>query len=174
MNKLTGNKILLRALEPNDLDFLYDIENNETYWEASGTQTPYSRYLLKQYLENSHLDIYEAKQIRFVIENNLQETVGMIDLFDFNPQHLRAGVGVLIDEKHQYKGYASAAIKILNNYAFTSLNLRQLYANITTDNKKSIHLFEKLGYQKIGIRKNWIYSNNVFKDVAFYQLLNVN
>lgn len=171
MSKLTGKLIRLRALEPDDLGFLYNIENNEAYWEVSNTQTPYSRYLLKQYLENSHLDIYEAKQVRFAIENNKNQIVGMIDLFDFSPQHLRAGVGVLIDQKHQQKGYATEAIKILNKYAFSSLNLRQLYANIATNNTKSMLLFEKLGYLQVGIRKDWIYSDSDFKDVAFYQLI---
>ncbi|NJB83307.1 GNAT family N-acetyltransferase [Wenyingzhuangia aestuarii] len=171
MSKLTGNLIKLRALEPEDLEFLYHIENNEAYWEVSSTQTPYSRYLLKQYLENSHLDIYEAKQLRFAIENKQHNIVGMIDLFDFSPQHLRAGIGVLIDQTHQQKGYATEAIKLLNNYAFSSLNLRQLYANIATDNKNSIQLFEKLGYQNVGVRKDWIFSDGKFKDVAFYQLI---
>lgn len=171
MGKLTGKNIRLRALEPTDLEFLYNIENNEAYWEVSNTQTPYSRYILKQYLENAHLDIYEAKQLRFAIENKKHQIVGMIDLFDFSPQHLRAGVGILIDQNHQQKGYATEAIKLLNKYAFSFLNLRQLYANITTDNQKSIQLFQKLGYQLIGIRKDWIFSDGDFKDVAFYQLI---
>jgi len=172
MSKLSGNLIRLRALEPSDLDFLYTLENNEDYWEVSNTQTPYSHYLLKQYIENSHLDIYEAKQLRFVIENNDQEIVGLIDLFDFNPQHIRAGIGVLIDKIHQKKGYATEAIQLVNNYAFSYLNLRQLYANIATDNKESIVIFEKTGYLKTGIQKDWICNNGVFKDVAFYQLIN--
>ncbi|NIJ44962.1 diamine N-acetyltransferase [Wenyingzhuangia heitensis] len=171
MSKLTGQLVSLRAIEPEDLDVLYNIENNQTYWEVSNTQAPYSRYILKQYIENSHLDIYEAKQLRFVVEDKKKNLVGMIDLFDYNPQHLRAGVGVLIDKKHQEKGYATEAIQLLNNYAFSILNLKQLYANISTDNKKSILLFEKLGYQKTGIKKDWIFSNKTFKDVAFYQLI---
>ena len=100
MNKLEGNLVKLRALEPEDLDFLYHIENDESYWEVSDTLKPYSRFVLKQYLEDSRLDIFETKQIRFIIENN-NTPVGTIDLFDFNPQHLRAGIGVLIDKKYQ-------------------------------------------------------------------------
>ena len=64
---LKGQNIHLRALEPEDLDFLYEIENNESIWEVSNTQTPYSKWVLKQYLENAHQDIYEAKQLRLVI-----------------------------------------------------------------------------------------------------------
>lgn len=171
MIKLSGTNINLRALEPTDLEFLYEIENNEGYWEISNTQTPYSKFILKQYIENSHLDIYEAKQLRLIIETKNKEVIGAIDLFDFNPQHLRAGIGILISPKNQQKGYAAESIEIICNYAFTYLNLKQLYANINTNNKKSIQLFEKFKFKSIGIRKDWILVNGKFQDVAFYQLI---
>ena len=63
MTTLQGEHINLRALEPEDLSFLFQIENNEEFWEISHTQTPFSNFILKQYLENAHLDIYEAKQL---------------------------------------------------------------------------------------------------------------
>ena len=70
MNTLKGTTICLRALEPNDLDFVYEMENDESIWEISNTQTPYSRFLIRQYLENAHQDIYEAKQMRLAICKN--------------------------------------------------------------------------------------------------------
>ncbi len=170
-SKLIGKLVKLRALEPEDIDVLYAIENNELYWEISGTQTPYAKHVLQQYIANSHLDIYEAKQLRFVIENNTSDIVGLVDLFDFNPQHLRCGVGILIVPEFSRNGYAFETLSLLKTYAFTQLNLQQLYANVGVDNTKSLRLFEKLGYTQIGVRKNWILSNNEFKDVAFFQLL---
>ena len=80
MITLKGNTIYLRALEPEDLEFVYAIENNESVWEVSNTQTPYSRFLIKQYLENAHQDIYEAKQLRLAIcLNDSQKAIGLID-----------------------------------------------------------------------------------------------
>ncbi len=74
---LKGNNIYLRALEPEDLNFVFRLENNETIWEVSNTQTPYSRFLIKQYLENAHQDIYEAKQLRLAIcKNNESKPLG--------------------------------------------------------------------------------------------------
>ena len=124
---LCGQKINLRALEPEDLQFLFDTENDESFWNVSHTQVPFSKFILKQYLENSHLDIYEAKQLRLVIVDNLNgQTVGLIDLFDFNPLHHRAGIGILIHKKYQKNGFASEAIQLLIQYCFTHLNLHQL------------------------------------------------
>lgn len=170
MMTLKGNTISLRALEPEDLTFLFDIENNEEFWSVSNTQTPFSKYLLKKYIEQSHQDIYEAKQLRLVIEElHSGNAIGMIDLFNFDPQHKRAGIGILIHPLHQQKGFASEALDVLIRYSFHHLNLHQLYANITSDNDASISLFEKLSFKKAGIKKDWIANNNSYKDEILYQ-----
>lgn len=173
MQVLHSEHIKLRALEPEDLAFLFNIENNEIFWEVSHTQTPFSKFLLKQYLENAHLDIYEAKQLRLIIEvNKNQQPIGMIDLFDFNPQHKRAGIGILIHPDFQNKGFASEALSIIIQYSFTYLNLHQLYANITSDNINSLNLFAKNNFKQIGIKKDWILSNGTFKNEISFQLIN--
>ncbi|PKH51487.1 GNAT family N-acetyltransferase [Tenacibaculum sp. Bg11-29] len=173
MNTLQGTYINLRALEPEDLKFLFQIENNESFWEVSHTQTPFSKFILKQYLENAHLDIYEAKQLRLAIKDNLSSnTIGMIDLFDFNPQHKRAGIGILIHPDYQQKGFASEALQLLINYSFTHLQLHQLYANITDDNTNSIRLFTKHDFKEIGVKKDWILTNKIYKNEILFQLIN--
>jgi len=174
MITLTGNTIYLRALEPEDLEFIYAIENNESVWEVSNTQTPYSRFLIRQYLENAHQDIYEAKQLRLAIcLNSTFEAIGLIDLFDFDPKNNRAGVGIVISNKNnRNSGIGSEALQLVINYAFNQLQLHQLYANIGSDNEVSLQLFTKFGFQKIGVKKDWIKVNNVFKDEMLYQLIN--
>ena len=169
---LRGLKLCLRPIEPEDLDFLYPIENNEFFWEVSHTQAPFSRYVLKQYLENAHLDIYETKQFRFIIEEiSDKKQVGMIDLFDFNPQHKRVGVGILIHPYYQNRGFASEALNILIDYTFSYLHVHQIYANITADNTKSLALFEKHRFKKIGVKKDWILSKGKYKDEILFQLI---
>lgn len=172
MKSLEGVNIKLRALEPEDLEFLYQIENNESFWEVSHTQTPFSKYVLKQYLKNAHLDIFETKQLRLLIETkDSNKSVGMIDLFDFNPQHKRAGVGILIHPDFEKKGFASEALSLLIKYSFSHLQLHQLYANVTDDNEKSIRLFEKHHFKKVGIKKDWILSFGKYKDEILFQLI---
>ncbi len=173
MQTLKGKHINLRALEPEDLSFLFEIENNEQFWGISHTQTPFSRFLLKQYLENSHLDIYEAKQLRLIIElANSEQPIGMVDLFDFNPQHKRAGIGILIHPNYQKNGYANEALDHLIAYCFKHLNLHLLYANITSDNLNSLHLFRGKHFIEVGIKKDWIYYQGKFKDEILFQLIN--
>lgn len=171
MATLIGKNINLRALEPEDLDFLFSTENNESFWEISNTQTPFSKYILQKYIKNSHQDIYEAKQYRFVICTAENIPIGMIDLFDFNPQHQRVGLGILILPKHQTKGYGFEALEMIIDYAFTYLDVHQIFANITSDNLNSITLFEKFNFIKSGLKKDWINSNSSFKDEILYQLI---
>ena len=175
MTTLKGNSIYLRALEPEDLTFIYTIENDESIWKVSNTQTPYSRFLIKQYLENAHQDIYEAKQLRLAIcLNDSDEALGLIDLFDFDPTNNRAGIGIIIHKtSNRENGIGSEALQLLINYCFTHLQLNQLYANIGTENEISIALFAKFGFELIGIKKQWNKVNNLYKDEALYQLINI-
>ena len=173
MITLKGQHIYLRALEPEDLEFIHAIENDETVWEISNTQTPYSKFLIKQYLENSHKDIFEVKQLRLVISSYSNEALGMIDLFDFDFKNRRAGVGILVKENsHRQRGYGREALQLLINYSFTHLNLHQLYCNISEDNQASIKLFTNQGFETIGLKKDWIYSNKTYKNEYLLQLIN--
>jgi len=170
MLSLKGEHIYLRALEPEDLDFLYQLENDPEIWEISGTATPYSKHILKLYLENAHKDIYEVKQLRLCICNLQGTVVGLIDLFDFDPKNLRVGIGIIVSSKvDRNKGVGAEAIEILSNYAFSVLGMRQIYANVLDDNDTSIHLFSKLGFEKVGVKKDWIYTNGTFKNEILFQ-----
>ncbi|WP_430412971.1 GNAT family N-acetyltransferase [Kordia sp.] len=170
MLTLTGEKLYLRALEPEDLDFIYEIENNESIWEISATQTPYSRFLIKQYLENAHQDIYEARQLRLVMVSNKKESIGLIDLFEFDPKNKRVGVGLLIaKKKHRHKGYGQEALQLVCEYASKHLHVHQLFANIGEENLASIKLFQNLGFVKIGVKRDWTFVNGEFKNEVSYQ-----
>lgn len=174
MLTLKGNILYLRALEPEDLDFIYEVENDEDIWEISATQTPYSRFLIKQYLENAHKDIYEAKQLRLVMCSYDNEVLGLIDLFDYNPLHKRAGVGLLISKKeNRGQGFGDEALSLVLKYCSEHLNLHQLYANVSLDNTASSKLFEKKGFSKVGVKKEWNFVKGNFKDEILYQLVYV-
>lgn len=174
MKTLKGDNIYIRALEPNDLEFVYAIENDQSIWEVSNTHTPYSRFLVKQYLENAQQDIYEAKQLRLAIcQDQDFPAVGLIDLFDFDPKNNRAGVGIVIqDNENRKQNIGSEALELLIEYAFCNLNLHQLYANIGTENEASKALFTKFGFEMSGVKKDWAYVNGKYKDEAIFQLIN--
>ncbi|MBT8239571.1 MAG: GNAT family N-acetyltransferase [Croceitalea sp.] len=170
MLNLIGQLVYLRALEPSDIDFLYALENDTKIWEISGTIAPYSKAVLEMYLDNAHRDIYEVKQLRLVICDKNDEIKGLVDLFDFDPKNKRVGVGIVVsEEKDRNKGYGEEALRLCCSYVLDHLDMHQIYANIIADNEASIRLFEKLGFEEVGLKKDWICSNSSFKSEHLYQ-----
>ena len=166
--------IYLRALEPTDLELLYTCENDRLVWKVSNTITPFSKYVLQQYLEASQNDIYTNKQLRLMIcKTKSHECIGTIDLFDFDALNGRVGLGILIFELFRKQGFAYEAIALVKQYVFDTLLLNQLYCNISSSNSESITLFEKCGFQQIGLKKQWNrVKTNQFEDEWIYQLIN--
>ncbi len=173
---MNGTKVKIRALEPEDVDVLYRWENDHRIWHLSNTITPLSRFTLEQYVLNAGQDLYATRQMRLMIDlvkaENGVTTIGSIDLFEFEPAHRRAGVGILVHEEFRGKGYASEALALLINYAFETLHMHQLFCNISSDNLESIRLFESKGFIYIGTRKEWNLVRNQWQDESMFQLIN--
>ena len=100
-------------------------------------------------------------------------TIGTIDIFDFDPFHKRAGIGILIaNEAYRRKGYAAMSLTCVINYCFKTLRLHQLYCNILANNTESIELFTKHGFELIGTKKEWILADSGYRDECLFQLIN--
>lgn len=170
MELLQNKRIRLRAPEPEDLELLYRWENNPAWWGLGNTLAPYSRYQLKTYIAESHRDIFELKQLRLmVVVCSTNETVGMVDLYDFDPHHRRAGVGILIDPRYQQQGLGREVLVLLEGYAFSFLRLHQLFVHIPAGNVASKALFTACGFVQTGVLADWITSEEGYSDVLVMQ-----
>lgn len=163
----------LRAVELSDIDNIFKWENDFSLWNMGSTRTPFSRYAIEDYVKTTqNYDIYTAKQFRFMIDliiNKEVFTIGCIDLYDFEPENLKAGIGILIDNKYRNSGYGNAAIIQILNYSKNILHLNQLYAFVSKDNLVSMKLFKKSGFEETSILKEWIRRGNNFIDVIVFQ-----
>lgn len=172
MKTLKGELISLRAMEPEDLETLYRMENDPEVWTISYTRAPFSKYMLKKFIDASVEDIYTSKQLRMMVyEQSTTTIVGIIDLFDFEPLHRRVGVGILIDKNYRRKGYAAESIALIKEYAFDILHVHQIYCNIIADNQSSISLFQNEGFEIVGNKKEWLLTEEGFKDELILQCL---
>lgn len=170
MEKKRHVRVRLRAMEPEDLDMLYHIENDRSLWNVSATNVPYSRYALHNYIADAKNDIYIDGQVRLIIENEQQETVGVIDLVDFDPKHQRAEMGIIIMKAFRRQGYAQAAIEMLTDYSRNMLHLKQIYAVVDVDNEVSHHCLLSIGFTEGAILKEWIFCDGSYKDARVMQL----
>lgn len=162
--------VKLRSVEPQDLDFLLSIENNQNFWKVSETIVPFSRFQLEQFIENAHLDIYATKQFRFIIYQSLNLIpVGIIDYYDFDPKNKRVGIGIVIAEEEQGKGYAKQAIDQILNHAQNVLLVHQVYAKIHSSNTISIKCFENCGFKKTVVLKEWYFDGKGYEDELIFQ-----
>ena len=163
--------IYLRALEPEDLDLLYTIENHPSLWTVSNNNGPYSRFLLKRYLASQTGSIAEDGQMRLVVCLEADDrAIGIVDLFDYSAKHQRAEVGIALLSAEQGKGVGSETLRKLEEFAAVKLNIRMLYAytmaNPATISRK---LFISAGYAEIGVLKEWHFDGEEYEDVSFFQ-----
>lgn len=173
-NYLTNERLFLRAAEPEDLDIMYQMENDPESWDVSCFTVPYSRYVLRQYIEASQCDLFADKQLRLMLVQRADnKVVGTIDLTDFVPIHGRAGVGIAVKKEYRREGFARQALEMLISYAFDFLHLRQLYAYISVKNEASKKLFLTCGFEQSGVLKDWLRLKNGYEDAYVMQCINL-
>lgn len=162
-------QIKLRAIEPEDLDLLYRIENDVELWNVGTSNVPYSRYLLHDYVANAKNDIYTDRQVRMMVENSDGKIVGVVDLVSFDPANCRAEVGLIILNSYRRQGYGTAVLAKISDYALRILHLHQLYAYIDIENISSLKLFQKAGFVVASEIKDWLYDGVKFRDSLLVQ-----
>lgn len=174
MIMLENDLIKLRAVEPNDLELIYKWENNTDAWKVGNTLTPYAKYQIKKYIQNSNEDIYTTKQFRLMIDIKgiSEKTVGCVDFFDLDVYHQKAAVGIFIQEEYRHKGIAKNALHLFVNYCFSFLHFHQLYCHVDVKNKHSIELFRQANFKESGMLKDWIKTSDKYSDVVIFQLIN--
>ena len=161
--------ISLRALEPEDLDLLYRIENDDALWGVGITNVPYSRFLLHEFLSSSTGDIYTDKQVRLVIENESHQTVGLADLMSFDPKNMKAELGLVILRACRHQGYAAATILKIHDYARRTLHLHQIYVVIAVSNDNTLRLFQQMGYHQSARLADWLFDGEHYHDAIVMQ-----
>ena len=162
-------KVQLRAIEPEDLDMLYRIENDVNLWNVGVTNVPYSRYALHDYIANASGDIYTDHQVRMIIENAQKEVVGIVDVVNFDAGNRRAEIGLVIEQPFRGQGYGYSAMHELAKYALDVLHLHQLYAVIDARNETCLQLFRQLGYRESASLKDWLFDGREYRDAIVMQ-----
>ena len=175
---IEGRICRLRALEPEDLEAMYGWENDTTVWQVSGSVAPFSRHILSRLIDEQAFDIYATRQMRLVIESRevagavaggCAEAVGAVDLFEFDPQNRRAGVGIIISPEYRRRGLALDALLTLETYVREVLHMHQLWCSVGANNQASLALFRRAGYTECGCRKEWILTSDGAVDEILMQ-----
>ena len=163
--------ITLRAPEPEDLELCYRLENDETLWSVGAARTHFSRYALKQYLAGGAQDIFQAGELRLVIELPDSGTaIGFIDLTSFSAMDERAEVGIALLPEYRHRGLGTAALRALEHYAGNTLHLRLLYAMVSSaGDPGNPQFFTQAGYNHVATLPEWHYYDGKSHDIRVFQ-----
>lgn len=163
-------RLRLRAMEPEDLDFFYALENATELWAYGNANVPYSRYVLRCFLSESHNDLFADKQLRLIIEDVKSGCpIGCLDLMSFCPLHNRAEVGIVVTEPFQRKGIGKEALRLLLAYTEKHLHLHQLYAYVAERNTAALRLFRSVGFTEASYLKDWLRCGDGYTGCLVYQ-----
>ena len=162
-------RVKLRAMEPDDINVIYRWENDPAIWVYSAAHQPFSRHTLEKFIEESACnDIYTSRQLRLMADSN-DITIVCIDLYDYDPFHRRAAIGILIDKGFRNKGFGTAILKEIESFSATHLNIHLLYCCVAEDNTASIRLFKGCGFHETGVKKEWLWDGEEWTDAIELQ-----
>ena len=161
-------RIRLRAIEPEDLELIYSIENDRSVWNAGITNVPYSRFTLNEYIVNARNDIYADRQMRLMVDNSEGKTIGIADITDYDPRHNRAEVGIIIIDEYRRQGYATEVLQDIREYAQNVIHLHKLYAIIDTNNTAALNTFRKAGFTEECVLKDWLRGTDGYEDARMF------
>lgn len=166
---LHTSRLILRAVEPTDADFLFNVENDPLAWRYGDTVAPLSRRQLRDYALGYDADPFSAGQLRLILSKRHDLTpVGIADLYELSPIHKRAFVGIYILDDFRRQGFASEALSKLCDYASQSLLLHSLWAKIEDMNFPSERAFVKAGFCHTATLPDWLCSNTGFSSVKIF------
>lgn len=154
---LHSQRLHLRALEPSDADFMYEVENDAQAWRYSDTIAPLSRKILRDYALTYDADPFTAGQLRLIItEEGSNNPVGIVDLYDVSQRHQRAFIGIYICPEYRGKGYADETLELIEDYAHNNLHLHQVASKVEEFHTVAEKLFVNRGYELKGFLNEWL------------------
>lgn len=169
---ISDSLVTLRAVEPDDVDMLYMLENATARSEAGFTSAPMSRLELRNYIDTYNSDIFSARQLRLIIvARQSGRAVGAIDIADFEPRDRRGFIGIAVLDSERRRGYGGAALRLMCDYASEVLGMHQLAAQVACDNEASRALFTSCGFKSCGCLRSWVRRGRHYSDVLLFQRL---
>jgi RimJ/RimL family protein N-acetyltransferase len=167
--KIIGKKCYLSPMSMDDTEqytvWLNDLEVTRTLSIFSMNITYNSELEIVEKISRGHN--YAIVDIK----NN--KLIGNVGLISVDHLHRTAEIGIFIGDKSYWnKGYGEEAMRLLLQYSFTHLNLRNVMLRVFAYNERAIKCYEKIGFKTIGKRRNSIQYDMKEHDLIFMDILN--
>lgn len=167
---IRGGKIYLRPFETADVDFLYESTNNDLQGRKfTGTQSSFQKRTVEDYIQK---DANDDTRVSFAIVK-LQDDrmVGEVVLNDINRNNRCANFRIWIADRDIGNGYGTEATVLALDYGFGMLNLHRIELDVYEINKRAIHVYEKAGFRREGVKRQSWYFNHEYLDTVVMGIL---
>lgn len=152
---MKAQHINLRAVEPEDVDFIFECEADRQAARWSDYRAPFSKNQLLTYALTYDADPFSARQLRLIAEEQSGEKIGIVDFFEITEKDSKASLGILIHSSHRNEGYGEKTLLSAIEFAKSRLGLRKIVAEIAECNDKALKLFLKEGFRKLALLPSW-------------------
>jgi RimJ/RimL family protein N-acetyltransferase len=169
---INSSRLTLRWLSADDVDALFRIFSNTEVMRYWSTPPLADRKAASDLLTEIHEGYQNRTILKWGIARRRDNTViGTATLFHLELSNRRAEVGYCLDRAEWGNGYMNEALNALLAYAFETLDLHRIEADVDPRNSNSIRTLERLGFQREGyLRERW-HVNGEIQDALFFGLL---
>lgn len=165
--KIEGERIFLKKLRPEDVTDSYVnwMNDKDVTCFLECRWTTFTKDDLKRYVKD--INGSEDNMLFGIYKKDGNKHIGNIKIGNINRTHNFADVGLIIGEKSVWgRGYGSAAITLITEFAFKDLKLNKLFAGIYAGNSGSFKAFMKTGYREVGrFRNHRIYGSAYMDEI---------
>ena len=169
---LDTSRLSLRWISEADTDAFYTIYSNPEVMRYWSTPPLTDREAAASLISKIQTDWRRRAILKWGIARRTDDLlIGSVTLFNLEFDHRRAEIGYALGRDHWRQGYMHEALQALLAYAFETLDLHRIEADVDPRNSASIKTLERLGFQREGyLRERW-QVNGEIQDAFFYGLL---
>ncbi|AEH36287.1 GNAT family N-acetyltransferase [Halopiger xanaduensis] len=164
---LPGERVDLRPIEEDDLEFLQTKINDPRVWRGIGRARPVNGAQERDFFENV---VCDDDSVNLLIVADA-EPVGTIGFHTIEWEARRAELGYWVAPEHHEQGYGSAATELLVEYGFDHLGLHRIAARVFECNEASQALLESVGFTPEGVHRDAEFIDGEYQDTHWYGLL---
>jgi [ribosomal protein S5]-alanine N-acetyltransferase len=174
---LAGERIYLRPFEDRDVQALLRlIKRNRAFWGKTEPEWQAGYYTFEGQLQNIRFFQDGIQKGLFytlgIYDKGTHKLMGIINLYDIKGGPFQSGVvGYAVDKSHNGKGLGTESLRLILSFAFNTLQLNRISAEVMPRNHPSIRVLEKAGFQKEGFRRDNIQIQGVWESHLQYGLL---
>jgi RimJ/RimL family protein N-acetyltransferase len=167
---LEGSQVYLRPLNGEDAELYYQLFDGAETRRLTGTQRHFTKEQIVRYIDNKSQD--SSGVLLLIALHSSDELVGEVALTDIDRVNRNANIRIAIDHpEHQGKGYGQEALLLMLDYGFGVLNLHRIDLEVFAFNPRAIHVYEKLGFVREGVRRDALFYDHQYHDAIIMSML---